>query len=153
MTEEEYQKLINRRQGVTHKERTALQEAIEAANSKAKSPPEDQEQLALVNWLRMKGIRFHHSPNGGHRHKAVAGKLKAQGVSAGFPDLIIFPQIGSGRPLLFIELKRRKGGTISGSQKEWIDYLSELFCQGYPMDAEVCRGFDDARKYVESKGY
>lgn len=152
MSEEEYEKLMARR-GATPAARPTMQSVINHANANSKAPPEDQEQLALVNWLRMKGIRFHHSPNGGHRHKAVAGKLKAQGVSAGFPDLIIFPQIGSGRPLLFIELKRRKGGTISDSQKEWIDYLSELFYQGYPMDAEVCRGFDDARKYVESKGY
>lgn len=149
-SEEEYQKLMQRR-GVTPAERTALQEVIDQANAKAKAPLEDQEQLALCNWLRMKGIRFHHSPNGGHRHKATAGKLKAQGVSAGFPDLIIFPT--RGQSVLFIELKRQRGGVVSDSQQEWLDYLNELFCHGYPIQAEVCRGFEEARRFIEARGY
>lgn len=153
MTEDEYQKLISRSQGVTHPERSAIQQLIEEANAKAPVPLEDQEQLALVNWLRCKGVRFHHSPNGGHRRKATAGKLKGQGVSAGFPDLIIFPALGSGRPILFIELKRQRGGTVSEHQREWLDYLSELFCDGYPVSSEVCRGFEEARKFIEGKGY
>lgn len=150
-SEEEYQKLIARRQGVTPAERTELQKVIDAANESSKAPLEDQEQLALVNWLRMKGIRFHHSPNGGHRHKATAGRLKAQGVSAGFPDLIIFPN--RGQSVLFIELKRVKGGRVSDEQRDWIDYLNELFCTGYPIQAEVCRGFSEARRFIEERGY
>jgi len=149
-SEEEYEKLMQRR-GVTPAERTALQEVIDQANAKAKAPLEDQEQLLLVNWLRMKGIRFHHSPNGGHRHKATAGRLKAQGVSAGFPDLIIFPR--SGQSVLFIELKRRSGGRVSDHQREWIDYLNELFFLGYPIQAEICRGFEEARRFIELRGY
>lgn len=150
MTEEEYEKLIARR-GATPAARPTLQSVIDKANANSKSPLEDQEQLALVNWLRMKCIRHHHSPNGGYRHKATAGRLKSQGVSAGFPDLIIFPN--NGQSILLIELKREKGGTVSESQREWIDYINELFCHGYPIQAEVCRGFNEARNYIESKGY
>ena len=149
-TEAEYEKLIARR-GATPAARPTLQSVIDQANANSKAPLEDQEQLALVNWLRIKGIRHHHSPNGGHRHKAVAAKLKRQGVSAGFPDLIIFPN--NGQSILLIELKRQKGGTVSESQQEWIDYINELFDSGYPIQAEVCRGFNEAREFIESRGY
>ena len=43
-------------------------------------------------------------PNGGHRHKAVAAKLKAEGVRAGTPDLFV-PVARHGYYGLFIELK------------------------------------------------
>lgn len=148
MTEEQLLAYQQRRRGVTPAERSALQQAIDRANAHAKNPPEDQEQLALVNWLRMKGIRFHHSPNGGHRHKATAGKMKAQGVSAGFPDLMIFPAVGTGLPVLFIELKRQKGGRVSEHQQEWLSYLQSA---GYR--AKVCHGFSEARAFIESEGY
>src|SRR5512133_1643712 len=82
-----------------------LREVIDKAQ-KAAPPLEDQEQGDLVKWLKLNNIKHHHSPNGGHRHKAVAAKLKAQGVSAGFPDLITFPPIGSTLPILYIEMKR-----------------------------------------------
>lgn len=65
-------------------------------------------------------------PNGGHRHKATAGKLKAEGVRAGIPDLFL-PVAARECHGLFIELK-------VGSNKEtkrqiwWIDRLKE---QGY----------------------
>lgn len=147
MSEEEYQKYQQRR-GVTPAERTALQEVIDKRNSETHAPLEDQEQQALVNWLRMKGIRFHHSPNGGHRHKATAGKLKAQGVSAGFPDLMIFPAIGTGLPVLFIELKRQRGGRVSEHQQDWLSYL-----EATGHRAKVCHGFSEARAFIESEGY
>lgn len=44
-----------------------------------------------------------HTPNGGHRSKAVAGKMKAFGVLSGVPDWIILWQ---GR-VLFLELKNQ----------------------------------------------
>ena len=150
MSEEEYLKYQQRR-GVTPAERTALQEVIAKRNSEVPPPLEDQEQQALVNWLRMKGIRFHHSPNGGHRHKATAGKLKAQGVSAGFPDLVIFPN--RHQPILFIEMKRQKGGRVSDEQQEWLEFIEELFSRGYPVRQSVCMGFSEARAFIESEGY
>lgn len=38
---------------------------------------------------------FWHTPNGGQRNKAVAGKLKAQGVKPGVADILIFTQGGT----------------------------------------------------------
>lgn len=130
-----------------------LREAIDKANRKAVSPFEDQEQEALVVWLRQKGIRHNATPNGGHRHKATAGKLKAQGVVSGVPDLTIWPHPKMPwLPILFIELKRVKGGTVSESQKGWLDYLGELEAH-YNIRSRVCHGFEEARAFITAYGY
>jgi hypothetical protein len=77
-------------------------------------------------------LNFLHSiPNGGERNKAVAGRMKAEGVKAGVPDVFLpFPKfIGSqwwhG---LYIEFKRPKSegkpvGRLSPEQVKWRDYL------------------------------
>lgn len=76
-------------------------------------------------------------PNGGHRHKATAGKLKAEGVRKGVPDMCL-PVPAGGCHGLYIELKAQKG-QASPEQLEWIDALR---AQGYR--AEVCVGADEA---------
>lgn len=53
-------------------------------------------------------------PNGGARHPMVAMKLKAEGLLAGVADLCF---ILEGGRAAFLELKKAKGGTVSGSQK------------------------------------
>lgn len=80
------------------------------------------EQIQLVQWFRQKfpEIRIFAIPNGGHRHKAAAMKLKLEGVSKGIPDLFI-PEL-----LLWIEMKRETGGKVSIHQKEWIKYLESI---------------------------
>jgi len=104
-------------------------------------PSEHVEQVHLVQWLTIKKIRHNSTPNGGHRHKAVAGKLKAEGVSAGYPDINIYlPSI-----MLCIELKRQKGGQVSPRQKEWLEALNKLpYC-----NAKVCRGWVEAKEFIE----
>lgn len=85
-------------------------------------PSEDHEQMQLVQWFRRTyaGVRIFAIPNGGHRHPAVAAKLKATGTSAGVPDLFI--------PAwrLWVEMKRVKGGSLSAEQKDWIQYLESV---------------------------
>jgi hypothetical protein len=58
-------------------------------------------------------------PNGGARHKAIAGKLRAEGVRAGVPDICLPVPRGEYHGL-FIELKRPKGGHVSEEQEAWI---------------------------------
>lgn len=77
-------------------------------------------------------------PNGGDRHKATAGKLRAEGVKAGVPDYIL-PVAAGGYHGLAIELKRRKRGQTSREQKQWIEALR---AEGWR--AEVCRGWEQA---------
>jgi hypothetical protein len=65
-------------------------------------------------------------PNGGHRVKAVAGKLKAEGVRSGIPDLFL-PVARHGYYGMFLELK-------VGSNKPYpmqIAWLRQLQRMGY----------------------
>lgn len=102
-------------------------------------PTEHFEQRELVRWFRQTwpGVRIFAIPNGGHRSLAAAGRLKAEGVSSGVPDLFI--------PAwrLWIEMKRTKGGSVSAEQKDWIKYLEEV---GYC--AKVCKGANDAKEQI-----
>lgn len=108
-----------------HVEQVALMKR--AAASKAAHP-----ELALLFAV----------PNGGHRSKATAGRLKAEGVKAGVPDLCL-PVPRGGSHGLFVELKRRKGSTTSPEQREW---LSRLAGQGYAT--VVAKGWDEAAESI-----
>lgn len=58
-------------------------------------PTEAQEQMTLFSWAAMQSGKYpelnllYHVPNGGSRHKAEAGRLRAEGVKAGVPDLCL----------------------------------------------------------------
>lgn len=82
-------------------------------------PTEHEEQRNFIQWFRRKYplVRIFAVPNGGARSPATAGRLKAEGVLRGVPDLFV-PEWR-----LWIEMKRIKGGRLSDEQKEWIDYL------------------------------
>ena len=85
-----------------------------------KVPTEHEEQREYVRWFRQAypEVRIMAIPNGGARSPATAGRLKAEGVSPGVPDLFI-PAWG-----LWVEMKRAKGGKVSPEQKEWHQYLA-----------------------------
>ena len=104
-------------------------------------PTEHEEQRELVRWFRQTwpGVRIFAIPNGGARSKATAGRLKAEGVSPGVPDLFI-PAWG-----LWVEMKRSKGGSLSPEQKDWIEYLT--IC-GYRCI--VAKGADDAMTQIRA---
>ena len=97
------------------------------------------EQCRVVSWFRRThpSVRIFAIPNGGWRNKTVAAKLKAEGVSAGVPDLFV--------PAwrLWIEMKRTKGGVVSGDQKKIISALRDA---GY--EVLICRGFADAQEQI-----
>lgn len=84
---------------------------------------EENMQIQLVNWLHRTYPELweatHHSPNGGHRHKAVANKMKLMGTKRGFPDLVTF--FGRG---LAMELKA-PGGKARPEQKAWLRKLQQ----------------------------
>ncbi|VVM59610.1 VRR-NUC domain-containing protein [Pseudomonas fluorescens] len=111
---------------------------------------EGQEQAALMRELELRYPAvfelMYHVPNGGHRVKAVAGKLKAQGVKAGIPDLVLTMARG-GFFGLYIEFKATppNDAPISTSQHSRICKLNE---QGYL--AVVCRGHFDTIEQIRA---
>lgn len=98
------------------------------------------EQRELVRWFRQTwpGTLIFAIPNGGARSLATAGRLKAEGVMPGVPDLFVPPW------WLWIEMKRAKGGVVSPDQKKMIKALESV---GYCV--LVCRGFEDAKAQIE----
>lgn len=83
---------------------------------------EHEEQRIFVQWFRRKysPVRIFAIPNGGFRSRATAGRLKAEGVMRGIPDLFV-PEWN-----LWIEMKRIKGGRLSPDQVNWKQYLEEI---------------------------
>jgi len=109
---------------------------------------EHVEQVALMRWAMFARARFpelvllYAVPNGGHRHKATAARLKAEGVRRGVPDVCL-PVARSGAHGLYIELKTERG-KATFEQLGWIRALRR---QGYV--AEVCHGWESARSMIE----
>ena len=103
-------------------------------------PTEHEEQRDFVRWWR----RNHQEeiwaiPNGGQRNKAVAAKLKLEGVTRGVPDLFI-PALK-----VWVEMKRQKGGTLSKEQKQKREYLQAC---GYRV--LVTKGSIDAQNQIQA---
>jgi hypothetical protein len=108
---------------------------------------EDDEQAALFTILTLKYPQIRKVtfaiPNGGKRNIREAARLKAQGVTAGVPDIFCAhpAKLYNG---LFIEMKRPiiKGQPkpiISATQKEMLLRLND---QGYKV--VVCHGDQEA---------
>jgi len=104
------------------------------------APSEHLEQVRLVSWFRRQwpDVRILAIPNGGGRSMAQGAALKAEGVTAGVPDLFV-PAWG-----LWVEMKRSTGGVVSPVQRDWIAYL-----EGIGHRVIVGRGFEDARAQIE----
>lgn len=111
---------------------------------------EGNEQAALFRWLQVRhplaAALAYHVPNGGHRMKAVAAKLKAQGVRAGVSDIVL-PMARAGYFGLYIEFKATAphSAPVSQSQRE---FLAAVKQQGY--QALVCRGMDEAMRVIDA---
>lgn len=106
-------------------------------------PTESVEQQQLFEWAAWQSgscpllMLMHHIPNGGLRNKAVAGKLKAEGVKPGVPDVCLPVPRGRYHGLYF-EMKRH-GETTTEQQDKW---LAALAGQGYKT--AVCHGCEEA---------
>ena len=109
---------------------------------------EHDEQEALFRWAEFARARLpelallYAVPNGGHRHKATAARLKVEGVKRGVPDVCL-PVARSGAHGLYIELKTERGKPTP----EQLGWIRALRRQGYV--AEVCRGWESARSMIE----
>ena len=115
---------------------------------------EHEHQAALFHWAEMEAKKIPELdmlfavPNGGHRHAAVAAKLKLEGVKSGYPDIGL-DVARHGFHGLRIELKKPKcgksaAGRLSKPQADWLQKLSD---QGYM--AVCCVGWEAAKETIE----
>lgn len=93
-------------------------------------PLESIEQAQFCDYLDDHNILYTSTQNGaflgGRNSFAQYNKLKKTGTKKGFPDLIIFVRNESKtESVLFIEMKRQKGGIVSKDQKEWLHKLDK----------------------------
>lgn len=114
--------------------------------TKSEVPFEHSEAVQLMHLVRLHEnkhpeLRWLFAvPNGGHRNKVAAGKLKAEGVKSGVPDYLL-PLVqsksvcGVGYIGLALELKRTKRGQTSAEQRDWLNHFDD---QGWR--AVVCQG-------------
>lgn len=107
---------------------------------KPKSPLETEEQRAFVTLLRRLNVVFFAVPNEAKRTRWEAQKMKAEGLEAGVPDLVICHAHG-GYHALFIELKRQ-GATASSVTNNQLEWKVRLEGQGYK--SEICNGASEA---------
>jgi hypothetical protein len=113
---------------------------------------EYQEQCLLVEYLEAKNLKFSKiAQETFTRSWGIKRKNKLSGLRKGVPDmLIIIPQkinmLPDSKKLLFIEMKRSKGGKISPEQSEWLLELNQV----PGVIAKEARGYEEAKKIIES---
>lgn len=120
------------------------------------TPLESEEQINFVEYCKSRNIIVVSTQNGfkmpkqGFNFIGYSKKLTKMGLSKGFPDLMIFTKNKSKTDsVLFIEMKRQKGGVISDEQKKW---HTDLCNAGYAVG--IAKGCDSAirilNKYLET---
>lgn len=118
--------------------------------SKLLKEGESKEQILFIQWCKRnqeqypKLKKIFAIPNGGLRHIATASRMKLEGVKPGVPDLFL-PVASRGFSGLFIEMKRLDGGSLSGDQKKWKEWLKEENFAVVKAD-----GFEKAKAYIKS---
>ncbi|MDO4271563.1 MAG: VRR-NUC domain-containing protein [Candidatus Saccharibacteria bacterium] len=106
-------------------------------------PTEDEEQVALFDWLDAKHIPAFHVNNEMYTKSwKQKSRAKRMGVRSGVPDVFaVLPT-----KVVAIELKRTKGGVVSDNQKYWIKTLNDA-----GLKSIVARGASEAIAFIETE--
>lgn len=128
--------------------------------AKNTTPLEHDEQVEVIKWItadnahaallrsrNLSPVLFSAIANG-HYQQSIKqqNKLKAEGMNSGVPDLLfIVPpersKVGK-RLMIWIEMKRRQGASVSAAQQEWLDAIDAM--DGGNIGSFVCYGSDEA---------
>lgn len=104
-------------------------------------PTEAEEQIKLVQWLRLKNLPHFRVPNETYTKSWRQKNMnKALGVSKGVPDLFVIV----GGKLIAIEMKRTKGSVTSREQIDWIERLNKA-----GVRSTIAKGCQEAIAFVE----
>lgn len=114
------------------------------------SPTEHAEQVAFIQWF---DITYPHYflfaiPNGEKRAIHAAVRLKREGVRSGVPDLCLAYPAG-GDAALFIEMKRKGGGSKSKGKISAIQSERHIQLENAGYKVVVCYGCDEAMQAVK----
>lgn len=117
------------------------------------SPLEEDEQAEFVIWLEAMGLKFSATAQSTYteswNQKRKNHKL---GLRRGVPDLIVIipaEKSADDKPyLLFVEMKRKRGGVVSPEQRIWIDSINSILADD--VAAFVAKGADEAIEIVDS---
>ena len=109
---------------------------------------EYEEQCLLVEYLEYKKLKFSKiAQETFTKSWGVVMKNRKSGLRKGVPDmLILIPLTKKQNGLVFIEMKKKKGGTLSKEQEEWREELNK--CKG--IVSAVCYGFDEAKLLIDT---
>jgi hypothetical protein len=116
---------------------------------------EYEEQKLLVEYLEANNIKFSKiAQETFTRSFGQKMKNKMSGLRRGLPDLLIVlpaeKTYSHNNILVFIEMKRKKGGHTSPEQQEWIELLNRINGKVF---AFVAKGYEEAKKVIESFFY
>lgn len=104
-------------------------------------PTEYEEQVTVVQYLSLKGYKHTAIPNSTYTTSwNQKRRNKATGLNAGLPDLIAIVNDN----LIWIEMKRQKGGVLSQAQKDWIAAL-----EAAGQTVRVCKGAEQAIEFIK----
>lgn len=111
---------------------------LQAKTSHQRQPPrhiESQIQRQMVQWFRLQYPQYIIAaiPNGGYRNSLEAKIMKAEGVLAGFSDLIIVAH----KKILFVEVKTKQGCQSKLQEK----FQADVERLGYQYS--LCRSLPD----------
>jgi hypothetical protein len=106
-------------------------------------------QLFRVKWRRYLlpngKAPLYAVPNEGKRSGRNGARMKAQGLSAGVPDLVLAVPRGQYGGM-YIEMKT-KSGKLTDSQRMWCEYLYTFYC------VRICRSvesvIEEVTEYME----
>lgn len=121
---------------------------------------EHSQQVALFSWAannvgKYPVLEFLFAvPNGFYGSAEQKGKMKAEGLRSGVPDIMLLhpiaPYFGCIIELKIESVKKNKNGGCSDNQISWI---TQLLAAGYYVS--VCYGWEEARNmliaYLEGK--
>ena len=113
---------------------------------------EEQEQKALVQWLKLKKI-FHFAPMNENKQSftnpkvamMIENKAKSMGKVKGVSDIIVMLQ----NKILFIELKRKEKSKakVSDSQNTFLSKIGQFhYAKGH-----ICYGANEAIDIIEKE--
>ena len=115
------------------------------------TPKESEEQVKVVQYLEIlerqwKVLWFTASANWQfQKSMAVKMKMKREWVKAWMPDIMIIFQ----KYLVFIEMKRLKGGTVTVDQKRAIEAINIVWDPKWVLAWYIAHWFDEAKTIID----